>query len=42
MKKSFLLFFVSLCFGITAVLLWTDPAYAPPPGCAPVAQNLAV
>lgn len=36
------MFFVSLCFGIIAVLLWTGPAYAPPPGCAPVANNLNI
>jgi hypothetical protein len=42
MKKLFLLFFVSLCFGIIAVVLWPGPAYAQPPGCAPVAANLAM
>jgi len=41
MKKLFLMFFVSLCYGIIAFLLWTGPAYAPPPGCSPIAQNLA-
>ncbi len=42
MKKVFLLFLASLCFGVISVVLWTGPAYAPPPGCAPVAQNLAM
>ena len=42
MKKVFLVFLVSLCFGIITVVLWTGPAYAPPPGCSPVAQNLSM
>ena len=41
MKKVFLLFIVSLCFGIIGLVLWPGSAYAPPPGCSPVAQNLA-
>src|SRR3990170_1117965 len=41
MKKVFLLFIVSFCFGIIGLVLWTGSAYAPPPGCSPVAQNLA-
>lgn len=42
MKKVFLVFFVSLCFGIITFVLWTGSAYAPPPGCDPVALNLAM
>ncbi len=30
MKKLFLMFFVSLCFGVIAVVLWTGPANAQP------------
>jgi hypothetical protein len=44
MKKVFLLLFVSLCFGIFAVVLWTGPAHAdpqfpvPPKGGLPACQ----
>ena len=34
MKKVFLMFIVSLCFGLIAVLLWTGPAYAAKGGIA--------
>jgi len=42
MKKVFLMFFVSLWFGIITFVMWTGSAYAPPPGCDPVALNLAM
>jgi len=41
MKKVFLSFMLCSCFLVISVVLWTGPAYAPPPSCAPVAQNLA-
>jgi len=41
MKKVFLSSLLCSCFLVISVVLWTGPAYAPPPGCAPVAQNLA-
>src|SRR3989337_1832748 len=41
MKKVFLSSLLCRCFLVMSVVLWTGPAYAPPPGCAPVAQNLA-
>ncbi len=40
MKKLFLLFFVSLCFGVIAVLLWTGPAYAAPPYVGVLQQQI--
>src|SRR3972149_6109065 len=42
MKKVFLSFLLCSCFLVISVVLWTGPAYAPPPGCSPVAQNLAL
>jgi len=41
MKKVFLSSLLCSCFLVISVVLWTGPAYAPPPSCAPVAQNLA-
>lgn len=35
MKKVFLMFLVSLCFGVISVVVWTGPAYAPPPPINP-------
>lgn len=42
MKKVSLIFIVVLCFGILATLLWPGSAYAQPPNCSPVANNLAM
>lgn len=42
MKKVFLSFLLCSCFLVISVVLWTGKAYAPPPGCAPVANNLAI
>jgi hypothetical protein len=41
MKKVFVLSFVTFCFGFTGLVLWAGSASADPPGCAPVANNLA-
>ncbi len=40
MKKVYLMFFVSFCFWIIAVLLWTGPAIAAPPGIAALQQQI--
>jgi len=42
MKKIFLVFVVSFCFGLIGVMSLTSQAYAKPPSCEPVAQNLAM
>src|SRR3989304_3183728 len=42
MKKVFLSSLLCSCFLVISVVLWTGPAYAPPPGCAPVANNLNI
>jgi len=41
MKKVFLLSFISFCFGFMGAVSWTSMAHAQPPGCSPVAHNLA-
>ena len=42
MKKVFLSSLLCSCFLVISVVLWTGKAYAPPPGCAPVANNLNI
>src|SRR3972149_7394926 len=42
MKKVFLSSMLCSCFLVISVVLWTGKAYAPPPGCAPVANNLNI
>jgi hypothetical protein len=41
MKKVFLMFFVSACFGFVVLVLWPGSAYAPP-NCSSVSQNLGI
>jgi len=42
MKKVFLSSLLCSCFLVISVVLWTGKAYAPPPGCSPVANNLNI
>jgi len=41
MKKFFLLSSISVFLGLISLVFYVNQAYAPPPGCSPVAQNLA-
>ena len=41
MRMTYLMLISTFCFGIIGLVLWTDSAYAKPPGCSPVAHNLA-
>src|SRR3972149_1153509 len=42
MKKVFLSSLLCSCFLVISVVLWTGKEYAPPPGCAPVANQLNI